>query len=130
MTLPKTGDSKKPRGASIPLSVSPAQSHKNPCSVAALLRGNFRSLVDFVEIFTNINTVLSLFSWKKNLFCWKISKNCCHLVWNFHKKLPFWLISTKKCLYGKFPQKSCHYEKFPQNFAWLESFHNNRQKVA
>ena len=44
------------------------QSHKNPCSVAALLRGNIGSLVDFAEIFTIIHAVLlqsvALLSWK------------------------------------------------------------------
>ena len=34
------------------------QSPKNPCSVAALLRGNFGSLVDFAEMFTKIHDVL------------------------------------------------------------------------
>ena len=35
------------------------QSHKNPCSVAALLRKNFGSLLDFAKIFTKIHAVLS-----------------------------------------------------------------------
>ena len=34
------------------------QSHKNPCSVAALLCGNFSSLFDFVEVFAKIHVVL------------------------------------------------------------------------
>ena len=105
------------------------QSHKNPCSVAALQRENFGSLVDFCgNVHQNSRCFVAIFPPSVALLPWKISikkysvllenfdKNCCHLVGNFHKKLPLWLISTKKCLYGKFSQKSCLYEKFPQNF--------------
>ena len=72
-------------------------------------------------------------------------KNCCYLVENFHKKLHFWLVSTKKCLYGKFPQKKVSFMenfhqtslgwkistttgfvgKFPQQQALLENFRKN-----
>ena len=80
--------------------------------------------------------ILRKFSPKFTLFCRKIPFKFCtvfffygknerkqsysvllknfHLVGNFHKKLRLWLISTKKCLYGKFPQKSYLYGKFPQ----------------
>ena len=108
-------------------SVSNPQSHKNPRSVAALLRGNFASLVDFAEIFTKIHAVLSqnslqvpgFFYWKilkKNiLFCWKLSTKTAatlldistkvSFIVNFHQKMPLWNIFTKLCLVGKFPQQ-------------------------
>ena len=115
------------------------QSHKNPCSVAALLRGNFGSLVDFAEIFTKIHGVLLQNSlqvlrcfhgnFHKKIFCfvkkfpqklvppcWKFPQKFAFLV-NFHQKMPLGQISTKK---------SCPYAKFPQKFAWLENFDNNR----
>ena len=76
------------------------QSNKNPCSVAALLRGNFGSLVDFAEIFTKIHAVLlqnsllvlhCFHTEKYILFCWKIStKTAATLLESF----------TKICLYG------------------------------
>ena len=79
------------------------QSHKNPCSVAALLCGNFGSLMDFVEIFT--------------LFCWQNSiKIYTNMSENFHRNMKlWWKISTKNCFFGI----------FPQNFAFLASFHTN-----
>ena len=57
--------------------LSDPQSHKNLCSVAALLRRNFASLLNFGVIFTNIHAV-----WAKNvskvmLLCGKIQKKKC-----------------------------------------------------
>ena len=121
------------------------QSHENPCSVAALLRGNFGNLVDFTKNFTKIHAVLLQNSLQVSrcfhrkipkiniLFWWKIStKTAATLLEISTKKLPLWLISTKKCLYGKFPQKKlalwkistklCFVGKFPQQQALLKNF--------
>ena len=96
------------------------QSHKNPCSVAALLCGNFGSLVDFVEILTKIHSVLSQTSYQVSpcfcdktewilvnfppsveLFSWKISiKKNFLFCWKFFTKT-FWRLVGN--FHKKFP---------------------------
>ena len=129
-------------------SVSNPQSHKNPRSVAALLRGNFASLVDFAEIFTKIHAVLSqnslqvpgFFYWKilkKNiLFCWKLSTKTAatlldistkvSFIVNFHQKMPLWQISSKVLPLWNIFTKLCLVGKFPQQQALLANFHKKK----
>ena len=91
------------------------QSHKNPCSVAALLCGNFGSLADFAKNFQQNNAVLLLNSlqvslWffcvkKYVLWCGQISTQIyAALLEIFHKSLLIWKIPIKLCSVGKFPQ--------------------------
>ena len=123
------------------------QNHKNPCSVEALVRGIFGSLVNIAEIFTNIHAVLWQNSFKgsyillqkyhKNWACfdYKFSqKNKAALLKNLHQYLLLWKMSTKKffCLIiftivffvGKNFTLPCFVEKFPQNYTWLLNFLN------
>ena len=58
------------------------QSHKNPCSIAALLRGNFWSLVHLAEMLTKIYAVGLLKNFHSNGFVEEFKKKC------FLKKYP------------------------------------------
>ena len=102
-----------------------SQSHKNPCSVAALLRGNFGSLVDFAEIFTKIHAVL-LQNSLQVLHCFhgKIQKNIFCVVKKFPQKLMHcWKFSQKSSLYGLFPPTNAFMEKFHKKVAFMVNFH-------
>jgi hypothetical protein len=71
--------------------------------VAALLRGNFASLVDFAEIFTKIHAVLlQNFFQVSHCFYGKVPKKMfCFVKKNSTKTAPtLFEISTKSCLYG------------------------------
>ena len=123
------------------------QSHKDPCSVAALLRENLGSLVNIAEIFTNIHAVLwqnfikvsyiLLQKFHKNWACFVSKfpqKNKAALLKNLHQYLLLWKMSTIKlfclkiftiiCFVGKISTLTCFVEKFPQNFTFLLNFLN------
>ena len=131
------------------VSIHVTQSHKNPCSVAALLRGKFGSLVDFAEIFTKSYAVLSQNSLqvlpcfqgkiKKKIFCfieifpqilfqpfWKFPQKVAFIA-HFNQKMSLWEISTNKLPLWKISTKLCLVGKFPQHQALLENF---RTKVT
>ena len=93
------------------------KSHKNPCSMAALLCGTFGSWVDLVKTFTKIHAVLlqnslqvshCFFCVWKNMFC-DIAKFPPKYMQVCYK------YSTKVCLLGKIPLK----------FTYLENIHMN-----
>ena len=69
------------------------QSHKNPGSVAALLRGNFGSLMDFAETLHILTCFFELFP--QNF-----------VIFGFPKKFPSWKMSTKIYIVEKVLQKT------------------------
>ena len=104
--MPWEGVSKSLEGVRLPWYVVrwSQQGHKNPCSVAALLRGNFWQFGGFCEIFLNQNSccvidklppvygfLLEHFYTKNTLFWGKISKKKIMLPQKF----------TCFCLQGK-----------------------------
>ena len=112
--------------------------------MAALLRGNFGSLLDFAEIFTKIHAVLlkipskcrtvllGKYKTKNILFVDKFSQKLLQHYWNFpqkvafmgnfHQKMPLWKVSTKKLPSWKISTKLCLVGEFPLQQALLTNF--------